>query len=95
LNLPINRDEILIYPNPAKDNVQFALTSDKKQEMKMRVYDLTGRLVDATELSLKTGTNVFSINTGQWRPGTYIVQLMTQTQTINKKLIIQADMIWR
>jgi hypothetical protein len=95
LNLPINRDEVLIYPNPAKDNVQLALTSDRKQEMKMMVYDLTGRLVDAKELSLKAGTNVFSINTGQWRPGTYMVQLMTQTQTNNKKLIIQADMIWR
>jgi hypothetical protein len=95
LNLPINKNEVLIYPNPAKDIVQLALTSDKKQEMKMMVYDLTGRLVEAKELSMKAGTNVFSVNTGQWRPGTYMVQLITQTQTINRKLIIQADSIWR
>jgi hypothetical protein len=80
-----------MYPNPAKDNVQLAMTSDKRQELKMMVYDFAGRLIDSRELSLKQGTNVFSINTSQWKPGTYMVQLMTQTQTINKKLLIQAD----
>jgi hypothetical protein len=91
LNLPIHQNEVLMYPNPAKDNVQLAMTSDKRQELKMMVYDFAGRLIDSRELALKQGTNVFSINTSQWKPGTYMVQLMTQTQTINKKLLIQAD----
>jgi hypothetical protein len=95
LNLPISMDEVLIYPNPAKDHVQLALSSDKRQELKMMVYDFTGRLVEGKEISLKQGTNVFSINTDQWKPGAYLIQLMTQTQTINKKLLIQADGILR
>lgn len=91
LNLPVNKNEVLIYPNPAKDNVQLALTSDEKQEMKMMVYDFTGRLIEGKDFTLKQGTNVFSINTSQWRTGTYVVQLMTQSQTINRKLLIRAD----
>jgi hypothetical protein len=91
LNLPIQKNEVLIYPNPAKDNIQLALTSDKKQEMKMMVYDFTGRLVEVKEFSLKQGTNVFSVNINQLKPGAYMVQLMTQSQTINKKLLIQAE----
>jgi len=80
----------IIYSNILR-NVQLAMTSDKRQELKMMVYDFAGRLIDSRELSLKQGTNVFSINTSQRKPGTYMVQLMTQTQTINKKLLIQAD----
>jgi hypothetical protein len=95
LNLPISMDEVLIYPNPAKDHVQLALSSDKRQELKMMIYDFTGRLIEGKEISLKQGTNVFSINTDQWKPGAYVIQLMTQTQTINKKLLIQADGILR
>jgi hypothetical protein len=91
LNLPIHRGEVLMYPNPAKDNVQLALASDKKQEMKMMVYDFTGRLIETKEFSLKQGTNVFSIKTNQWKSGTYIMQLKTEGQTINKKLLIQTD----
>jgi hypothetical protein len=91
LNLPIQKNEVLIYPNPAKDNIQLALTSDKKQEMKMMFYDFTGRLVEVKEFSLKQGTNVFSVNINQLKPGAYMVQLMTQSQTINKKLLIQAE----
>lgn len=93
LNLPLQKDEVLLYPNPAKDNVQIALSSDRNQEMKMVIYDFTGRLIEAREFTLRQGANVFSVNTGKWKPGTYMVQLLTQSQTINKKLLIQADAV--
>ena len=89
LNLPINRDEILIYPNPVNDRVQLALSSDKKQELKVLVYDLAGVLVDRRNLVLNKGNNVFSIDTERWKSGPYVIQLVTQTQTIHKKLIKQ------
>lgn len=95
LNLPIQTNDVLLYPNPAKDQVQLVLSSDKKQQVKMMVYDFTGVLLETRSYSLKQGTNVFSINTNQWKPGGYLVQLVTETQTINKKLLIQADAISR
>ena len=61
--------------------------------MKMVIYDFTGRLIEAREFTLRQGANVFSVNTGKWQPGTYMVQLLTQSQTINKKLLIQADAV--
>jgi hypothetical protein len=95
LNLPLATNEVLIYPNPAKDQVQLALSSDKKQQVKMMVYDFMGVLLQTKDLSVKQGTNVFSINTNQWKPGGYMIQLVSETGTINKKLLIQANGILR
>ena len=89
LSLPINRNDVLMYPNPVNDHVQVALSSDRKQDLKVMVYDLAGSLVDRREMTVYKGNNVFSIDTDKWKPGTYLVQLITPTQTIHKKLIKQ------
>jgi hypothetical protein len=91
LNLPIRFGDALLFPNPATDNVRLAMSSDKIQELKMLVYDFTGSLIENKTFSLRQGTNIFSIDTGRWKPGAYMVQLVTQNQTIHKKLIIQAQ----
>jgi hypothetical protein len=91
LNLPIRQNDALLFPNPATSNVQLAMTSDKKQDLKMMVYDFAGVLVEAKILSLRQGSNVFSIATDKWKPGAYMVQLTTENQTIHKKLVIQTQ----
>lgn len=92
LNLPIRQNDALLFPNPASSNVQLAMASDKKQDLKMMVYDFAGVLIEAKILSLRQGSNVFSIATDRWKPGAYMVQLITETQTIHKKLIIQTQL---
>jgi hypothetical protein len=92
LNLPIHQNDVLLFPNPASNNVQLALSSDKKQELKMLVYDFTGVLIETKSFLLKQGTNVFPINTDSWKPGAYVVQLITGNQTIHKKLIVQSHL---
>jgi hypothetical protein len=89
LSLPINRDDVLMYPNPVNDHVQVALSSDRKQDMKVMVYDIAGALIDRREMTVYKGNNVFSIDTDKWKPGTYLVQLITPNQTIHKKLVKQ------
>jgi hypothetical protein len=92
LNLPIRQNDILMYPNPAKDNVQLAMSSDKKQNLRMLVYNFAGGLIENKTFSLRQGTNVFTIETAKWKPGAYVVQLITPDQTTHKKLIIQSQM---
>jgi Secretion system C-terminal sorting domain len=93
LSLPIADNEALIYPNPADDVLQLALSSDRKQDMKLMVYDFTGALVDTRSLPLKQGTNVFSINTLQWKEGVYVLQLTTMNRVIRKKLIVNRQLL--
>lgn len=89
LDLPVHKGDALLFPNPANDVVQLALSSDKSQDLKVAVYNFSGMLVEMKMLSLKQGSNVFTMATDKWQPGSYIVQLITQNQTIHKKLVIQ------
>ena len=78
-----------MYPNPVNDHVQLALSSERKQELKVMIYDLAGVLIDKRAMTINKGNNVFSIDTDKWKPGAYVVQLITPNQTIHKKLIKQ------
>jgi hypothetical protein len=91
LNLPIRRGEVLMYPNPITDHAQVGMSSDKKQDLQVLVYDLSGVLIDRMNLSLNKGNNVFSISTEKWKSGSYVLQLVTSTETIHKKLIKQVQ----
>ncbi|MGZ3881150.1 MAG: T9SS type A sorting domain-containing protein, partial [Flavisolibacter sp.] len=91
LNLPIRKNEVLLYPNPVTDYVQVALSSDKKQDLKVLVYDLSGALIHQMSYSLVKGNNVFAMATAKWKPGTYVMQLVTTDQTIHKKLVKQVQ----
>ena len=92
LNFPINSNDAMIFPNPANDVIQLAMTSDKKQDVKMQVYNFAGALVESKSYPLIQGTNVFSINIENWKQGAYVVELLTANQTIHKKLIVQRQM---
>jgi hypothetical protein len=89
LSLPVHRDEILMYPNPANDHVQFALVSDKGGDMKMAVYDFAGLLIETRTVFVQQGANTFLVATDTWKAGAYVIQLTTPNQTFHKKLIIQ------
>lgn len=89
LNLPINKNDALLFPNPANTVVQMALSSEKKQQLTVFVYALSGALVQNKSFMLKQGTNVFTMETEKWNPGAYLLELITPNQVIHKKLIIE------
>ena len=54
-----------IYPNPvsSKANLNFRITSEFNQQIKVRVYDVPGRILFEQELDVKPGENDFEIFT--------------------------------
>ena len=80
--------EVLIFPNPARDGVQVALFSAKTQDLRIRVLDIAGALIEIKTVSLKQGSNYFTLDTRLWKDGAYVLQMNTGTQQVNKKLII-------
>jgi hypothetical protein len=89
LNLPIKKNDVMLYPNPVKDYVQVALSSDKKQDVRVMVYDMSGSLIHQAKYPLNKGNNVFTMEANKWKPGTYIMQLVTPDLTIHKKVVKQ------
>ena len=89
LNVSITKNEPLIFPNPASDKVQLVISSARRQDLKIMVYDFAGICVQTKNYSLKQGSNVFVLETLQWKPGAYIIHMITPSQVIQKKLLIQ------
>ena len=70
-----------IYPNPANSIVNI----EAKEINSITVYNTLG---EAVYLEKNTRINKIQVNTSQWIKGIYTVQINSNNQTINKKLII-------
>ncbi len=79
-NIPFSREEIKIYPNPAKENIQF------KHSIKVisyRIADYNGKLLDAGNY-IESGINITRLPSGS-----YIVQVLldNKSQAFGKLII--------
>jgi len=84
------QNELLIYPNPAKDNLTVQYTSSGTEVVEMKLFDLQGKLVNVllqkTRVSgLFTGT--FLLNTIS-APGVYVIQFSTGDKNSYQKVVI-------
>lgn len=71
-NIPFSRDEIKIYPNPAKYKIQF---EHPNKIVSYKIADYTGKLLQAGNY-LETGINV-----EQLANGAYIVQVLLENKS--------------
>lgn len=81
--------ELNVYPNPAIDNVNVAFTLDKPQSAELKVFDLSGRMVDSYNISqTHAGENVFRFSCANYPRGTYIITVQAGKERISSKLIV-------
>lgn len=71
-NIPISREEIKIYPNPAKDKIQFEHIG---KIISYRIADYSGKLL-MSDNYLESGINIEHLANGA-----YIVQIMLENNT--------------
>ncbi len=83
--------EILIYPNPAKE--EFRVTPRKLSgELRVsratvEIYDLNGRKL--LEKQIPAGTESFELDVSSLNSGVYLCRLILENKSVTKKLIIQ------
>ncbi len=73
--LPI--DKVEIYPNPARDLVQFHFTLDETSDVTIKIFDRAGRLIEEIiEISKAAATRAITTwNAGQVAPGLYFARI--------------------
>jgi hypothetical protein len=64
--------------NPVNDQLNFNFTSVTREEAKVSIADLTGKMVYEQDLSIQKGSNLFLINTSYLSAGTYILSVSDQ-----------------
>lgn len=80
----LNSNTISVFPNPSSDIVNIGFNFDPDKASTLMIFDFSGKLIHQT-ISLNKSN---SINTSQWSKGVYTVQINSNNQSINKKLII-------
>lgn len=88
LTLPENSlSDIKIYPNPATDQIQMALSAVKSEDLVIQIVDVNGKLVSTSGKTLHPGKNQFRMDVNTLVHGVYFIRLTTPTTTHVVKLI--------
>jgi len=79
---------ILLFPNPANNSLNVTYNSDNSGDVKINIYDLTGRIVNKGKFEAEKGLNTYSMNVSDLSKGIYILILENAGTMLNQKLII-------
>ena len=88
---PIHKNEIKIYPNPAKEQLNIDIFAPQEEESVIRIHDLMGRELHTSSLKTIPGENTFVIdlnNIVNLRSGVYIINITSETQSFIDRFTI-------
>lgn len=77
----VKLNEVSIYPNPTSDILKVKLLKNEKS--KIEIYDLSGRLVK----QMNANSDNIELNVSALDKGTYLINIVTSSNTISKKFI--------
>lgn len=84
----INKDEIRIFPNPAKGRATLELNAEIGQG-RVIIHNMNGQLVSHFDLeSIKTAINQFNVPLDNLSQGIYLVSISYEQTIINKQRLI-------
>jgi uncharacterized delta-60 repeat protein len=78
-----------IYPNPTSNDVTLELNLSKASDVKINLTNIAGQLVYTEQLSQYAGVYKKQISLHENAKGMYYLQIITNDQVINKKIIKQ------
>lgn len=81
---------LAIYPNPAKDKVNFKYNFAKSAEVSVRVSDITGRTALVKDFGKQTeGEREFTLDISSLQNGVYYIELISDNKRAINKLTIR------
>ena len=84
-----NISALNIYPNPSRDIFNISFISDQQQSFTVTIVNILGEMLIREDLIEFIGEYKRAINLNQYEKGVYILEIVTEDGTINKKLILQ------
>ncbi len=80
---------LLIYPNPARDNLNLTYTSETDAPVVIHLYDVTGRVVSTMNCEAVKGANQYSLSVKDLSKGFYMLSLESDGNRMVERLIIE------
>ncbi|MDO9256829.1 MAG: T9SS type A sorting domain-containing protein [Bacteroidales bacterium] len=84
-------DNITVYPNPVVEELKIAFQSSQRGLAVVSFFNNIGKPVFKQESEVESGHNIISIDirSKSIEPGVYFIQLVSEGQTITRKLIVK------
>ncbi len=79
---------LVLYPNPASDNVTLNYFSSDNDLVIIRIFDITGKNEIVQKKSVESGDNYFNMDVSNFVRGIYFVEISGNESIINEKLMI-------
>ena len=90
VNKVVLNDIVTVAPNPANENTNFNIILRNSKEVRINLFDLTGKLIDNVSNSYMTkGVHSISYNTSTLNSGIYIFQVASGDEVNAGKLIVK------
>lgn len=67
--------QIILYPNPAKDQIALQINTDENRMALLEIFDMSGKLVSSKDHMLSKGVNIINSNISGLKPGIYYFRL--------------------
>ena len=80
-------DGIIVYPNPASQNITLKMELTQKQNVEIVLYNLIGENIYSVIFKNQFGTEEEQINLSMLPSGTYIIKIIMENNIISKKII--------
>lgn len=86
-NLPIDVENLEIYPNPFNNNVNLSINIKNSQEVNIDVFDITGKTIKSEITQLNAGENTVNLDMNNLVNGIYIIRLTTKNGVVAKRVV--------
>lgn len=82
-------NNILVYPNPGKGQININFENNARTTYRFLVFDITGRRVFSSQKILEKGSVLVPLDLSELIDGTYILVIQADDNRYSHKLIIQ------
>jgi hypothetical protein len=83
-------DEVInIFPNPTSDVLNIEITSALASNVHVKLYDLTGRIINQAQAKLNVGINPLAISMAQFPKGYYLIQVVSDEKMIATRKVMR------
>ncbi len=86
-NLSGENHQLIIFPNPSNSDFNVSFYSNKKQTIKISLFDISAREVMSETKPVNEKNNLFQLQDKDLANGIYILQVTTSEKTYFKKLV--------
>jgi hypothetical protein len=82
--------QLLVYPNPARDQINIWFNLSAPQTVTVKIFNLLGKvLLDIPKMDYQDGDNYLNISLFNFDNGVYLLEFKTNTEVKTRKVLIQ------